>query len=72
MPTRHAERLARRRVEPAHRLDDRQPGPHRPLGLVLVRPGPAEIGEHAVAHELGDVALEARDLARDRILVGAQ
>ena len=51
---------------------DREPGPHRPLGLVLVRPGPAEIGQHAVAHELGDMALEARDLARDGVLVGAE
>ena len=48
-----------------------EPGPDRPLGLVLVRLGPAEIGEHAVAHELGDVALEARDLAGDGVLVGA-
>ena len=30
---------------------------------------PAEIGEHAVAHEFGDVALEPRDLARDRVLI---
>ena len=51
--------------------DDRQAGAHRALGVVLVRPRPAEIGQHAVAHELGDVALEARDLARDRVLVGA-
>ena len=48
-----------------------EPGPDRALGRVLVRPGPAEVGEHAVAHELRDVALEARDLARDRVLVGA-
>ena len=33
--------------------------------------GPAEIGEHAVAHELGDMALEARHLAGHRVLVGA-
>ena len=34
--------------------------------------GPAEVGQHAVAHELGDVALEARDLAGDGVLVGAE
>ena len=33
---------------------------------------PAEIGEHAVAHELGDVTLETGDLARHGALVGAQ
>jgi hypothetical protein len=30
---------------------------------------PAEIGEHAIAQELGDVPLESRDLGRDRIPV---
>jgi hypothetical protein len=32
--------------------------------------GVAEVGEHAVAHELGDVALETSDLGRDGVLVG--
>ena len=55
-------RLAAGVVEPRHgRRTQREPGPHRPLGVVLVRPRPAEIGEHAVAHVLGDVALEAVD-----------
>ena len=66
------ERLAGRRAQAGHGRGDGEPGPDRALGLVLVRPGPAEVGEHAVAHELGDVALEARDLARDRVLVGAE
>ena len=30
-----------------------RPGAHRTLGIVLVRPRPAEVGEHAIAHELG-------------------
>ena len=55
-----------------HGLDDGEPGRGRRARLVLVRPGPAEVGQHAVAHELGDVALEAGDLARDRVLVGAR
>ena len=42
--------------QPADRRGDRQPGADRPLGLVLVGLRPAEVGEHAVAHELGDVA----------------
>ena len=66
------ERLPGRRGEPADGLGDRQARPHGALGLVLVRPGPAEVGQHAVAHQLGDVPVEARDLARDRVLVGAQ
>ena len=61
MPTRAASGLARRRVAArATAIDDREPGPHRPLGVVLVRLRPAEIGEHAVAHVLGDVALHQR------------
>ena len=70
-PDPRGERLARRRGDAGHGRGDGEAGPDRALGLVLVRPGPAEIGEHAVAHELGDVALEARDLARDGVLVGA-
>ena len=45
--------------------------PHRSFGLVLMRPRPTEIGQHTVSHELGDVALEARDLAGDGVLIGA-
>ena len=37
-----------------HRLDQRKPGPHGPLGVMLVGLGIAEIGQHAVAHILGD------------------
>ena len=43
-------------LEPRHRLDQLEPGAHRPLGVVLVRLRPAEVGEHAIAHVLGDVA----------------
>ena len=37
-------------------LDDREPGPDRALGVMLVRLRIAEIGEHAVAHVFGDEA----------------
>ena len=53
-------------VQLADRVDEPEPGPDRALGFVLMGPRPAEIGQHAVAHELGDIAFEARDLARDR------
>jgi hypothetical protein len=36
--------------ELADRVDYRQPGPGRPLGVVLMRLGIAEINEHAIAH----------------------
>jgi hypothetical protein len=35
-----------------------------------VRARPAKIDEHAIAHEFGDVPLEASNLTRDRVLVG--
>ena len=40
--------------------------------VVLVRAGPAEVGEHAVAHQLGHVPTDAGDLAGECVLVGAQ
>jgi hypothetical protein len=58
-------------LQPGNRPGDRQTGPDRSLGVVLMRPRPAEIGEHTVAHELGNITFEARDLARDRVLVAA-
>ena len=71
MPTRAASASPAGLPQLADRRGDRQPRPDGPLGLVLMRPRPAEIGQHAVAHELGDVALEARDLARHRVLIAA-
>ena len=52
-------------------LDQLKPGPHRPLGIVLVRPRPAEIGQHAVAQVLGDVPSRTADHVRAGRLVGA-
>ena len=66
------QRLAGGDRQPADRGDHREPGPDRALGLVLVRPGPAEIGEHAIAHQLGGKAFEPADLARHGILIGPQ
>ena len=72
MPTRAASGLAGRGRQPRHGLHDAQPGPHRALDRVLVRSRPAEIGQHAVAHQLGDMTLEARHRTRDRVLVRAE
>ena len=48
--------------EPPDGVNQREAGPHCPLGIVLVRLRIAEIDEHAVAHILGHKALEATDL----------
>jgi hypothetical protein len=58
-------------VEPGHRLDQRQPGPNRPLGVVLVGPRIAEIGEYPVAHVLGDKTAGALDDRGNAAVVGA-
>ena len=65
------QRFARRRFQVHQRIADREPGAHGTLRLVLVGPRPAEIGQHAIAHVFGDVSFETRDLARHRVLIGA-
>jgi hypothetical protein len=45
----------------ADRIHDPEARAHGALGVVLVRPGPAEVGEDPVAQILRHVALEARD-----------
>ena len=47
------------------RLDHRKPSPNRPLGVVLVRLGIAEIRQYPIAHVLGDeAAVAARSSSR--------
>ena len=58
-------------AHPADRVHQVEAGPDRPLGIVLMRLRVAEIGQHAVAQELGDVALEALDHPRAAVLIGA-
>ena len=70
MPMRAARGSPARRRQASGRRRCRQTGAHCPFGIVLVCPRPTEIGEHAVAHELGDIALVAGDLRRHRALVG--
>ena len=45
--------------------------PGGPLRIVLVRLSPTKIGQDPVTHELGDMPRVTRNLARDRVLVGA-
>ena len=66
-PDPHVQGRAGRGDELRRRLDDGEPGPHGALGVMLVRLGIAEIGEHAVAHVFGDEAAVALDqLAQQR------
>jgi hypothetical protein len=65
------ERLRSTGLQAPHRRCYFQPRPHRPLGIVLMRPRIAEIGQHPVAHEFGDKAVVARDDAGNGVLIGA-
>ncbi len=58
-------------AERRQRVDDREAGANRALGILLLRVRVAEIDEHAVAHELSDVAVEAPDSFAHRLLIGA-
>ena len=68
MPTRVCSGTAR--LEPAHRRDQLQPRPHRPLGVILMGLRIAEIDEHAVAHVFGHEATEAAHGLGDAFLIG--
>jgi hypothetical protein len=46
-------------LQPGHGRGDRYTRPDCPLGVVLVRSWPAEVSEHAIAHELGDILRSA-------------
>jgi hypothetical protein len=57
--------------EPADRVDDRQPGAGRALGIIFMRLGISEINEHAVAHILSDKTAKAGDGVGHAAMVGA-
>jgi hypothetical protein len=64
IPTRTASRAvagAELRIQRLHRVEDREPRPNGPLGVVLARVGPTEVDEEAVAELLRDVATPALD-----------
>ena len=71
MPTRACSLADLTSRRPADRVDHRQPGADRPLGIVLMRLRVAEIDQHAVAHVLGDKAVEAGDDLGDGAVIGA-
>src|SRR4029077_18574789 len=50
---------------------ERQAGPHGSLGVIFVRLWVAEIDQHAVAHVLGDKAIEMGDRFGDATVIPA-
>ena len=58
-------------IEATDRIDGTEPGADRPLGIVLMRLRIAEINQHAVAHVLGDEAIEPGDDLGDGTVIGA-
>ena len=44
--------------QPGDRVDHGEPGPYRPLGIVLMRLRVSEINEYAVAHIFRDKAIK--------------
>ncbi len=63
--------FAGRHRQSADCLGQCQPGAHRPLGLVLVRLRPAEVGEHTIAHVFGDVPAPALHHLGAGAMIGA-
>ena len=57
-------------LQSANRLDQLQPRPYRPLGVVLVGLRIAEIDQHAVAHVLRYEPAEALHSLGDALLIG--
>src|SRR5215831_7673153 len=67
----HGELLRSTSLQARHRRCYFEPGPHRALGVVLMRPRVAEISQHPVAHVFGDKPVIARDDASNGVLIGA-
>jgi hypothetical protein len=66
----HTPLLRQANIELAQGLDDPQSSPHRPLGVILMREGIAEVDEQAIAEILGDTPLKAADDLGARVLIG--
>ena len=56
-------------IEATDRVDDAQPRPDRPLGIVLMRARIAEIDQDTVAHVLGDKPIEPGDDISDSAVI---
>jgi hypothetical protein len=58
-------------LEPPNGVNESKAGPHRLLGVVLVRLRVAEVHQHPIAHVIGDEAVEAGDRIGDAAVIGA-
>jgi len=67
----HVQGRAGRGDELRRSLDDGEPGLHGALGVMFVRLGITEIGQHAVTHIFGNEAAVALDQRRATALIGA-
>ena len=67
----HPTLLRQAGIELAQGLHDPQPGPHRPLRIIFVGQGVAEVDEQAIAQILGDMALKAGDHLGAGLLIGS-
>ena len=66
----HPALLRQAGIELPQGLDDPQPGPHGPLGIIFVGQGVAEVDEQAIAEILGDMPLKAGDHLGTGVLIG--
>src|SRR5215207_8901227 len=57
------------RLQSGHSCADCQPRTDRPFGLVLVRFGPAEVGQNTISHQLRHMSLKPGDLACYGVLI---
>src|SRR2546425_10421074 len=67
--TTHPLLLLQTGIELAQGLYNAQSGPHRPLGIIFVRQGIAEIDQQAIAEILGDMpVIEGNHLGAGRLI----
>ena len=58
-------------VESRHRVENCEASANRALGIFLLRVRVTEINQDAIAHELGDIPIEASDGFAHDLLIGA-
>ena len=66
----HPPLLLQTHIELSQGLHHPEAGPHRPLSIIFMRLGVAEVDEQAIAQILRDMALEAGDHFGAGLLIG--
>jgi hypothetical protein len=67
---RHSSLLLQAGIELAHGFHHPNPGPHRPLGIVLMGLGIAKVDQQPIAEILGNIPLKAGDHLGAGLLIG--